>query len=124
MWCSHALFLHVCRTMIAACHPIVLFPLTHAHFPFTHRQESLAQLMMSKKTKRLYGRMQHGIEQKKEAVGRLETKRKAIEAASDAGGKGGGKGKGNVKGHAAAKGTSAGGKKAQAPQPPAKKTRR
>ena len=38
--------------------------------------------MMSKKTKRLYGRMQHGIEQKKAAVSALETKRVAAENAA------------------------------------------
>lgn len=36
--------------------------------------------MMSKKTKRLYGRMQHGIEKKQNAVDRLEEKRIAIES--------------------------------------------
>lgn len=35
--------------------------------------------MMGKKTKRLYDRMQHGIGKKKEAVEKLESKRKAIE---------------------------------------------
>ena len=35
---------------------------------------------MSKKTKRLYGRMQHGIEKKQNAVDRLEEKRIAIES--------------------------------------------
>lgn len=41
----------------------------------------MAGIMMSKKTKRLYGRMQHGIEKKQNAVDRLEEKRIAIESA-------------------------------------------
>ena len=40
----------------------------------------MAGIMMSKKTKRLYGRMQHGIEKKQNAVDRLEEKRIAIES--------------------------------------------
>ena len=38
--------------------------------------------MMSKKTKRLYGRMQHGIEEKKAAIRTLESKREGIEKAA------------------------------------------
>ena len=41
--------------------------------------------MMSKKTKRLYGRMQHGIEEKKAVVRTLETKRAAQEKAEKTG---------------------------------------
>lgn len=41
--------------------------------------KDLSKLMMSKKTQRLYGRMQHGIEGKKAAVRALETKRESIE---------------------------------------------
>lgn len=40
----------------------------------------LARTMMSKKTKRLYGRMQHGIAKKQYEIGRLEEKRKLVEA--------------------------------------------
>jgi len=45
----------------------------------------LSKLMMSKKTKRLYGRMQHGIEEKKAVVRTLETKRAAQEKAEKTG---------------------------------------
>lgn len=37
--------------------------------------KELSKIMMSKKTKRLYGRMQHGIEKKQQAVAQLEMKR-------------------------------------------------
>ena len=45
---------------------------------FIQDQEAneLSKLMMSKKTKRLYGRMQHGIQKKKDFVDKLMTKRK------------------------------------------------
>jgi hypothetical protein len=39
----------------------------------------LSEGMMSKKTKRLYDRMQHGISKKKDFVESLEDKRRAIE---------------------------------------------
>merc|ERR1712157_204210 len=42
--------------------------------------KALAKLMMSKKAKRLYGRMQHGIEAKQASVQSLERKRKEIDA--------------------------------------------
>jgi hypothetical protein len=39
----------------------------------------MAVSMMPKKTKRLYDRMQFGIQQKSDATKRLEAKRKALE---------------------------------------------
>ena len=64
----------------------------------------LAKTMMGKKTKRLYGRMQHGIQQKKDAVQVLQDKQQrleqekaekaAAESAKDNKGKGKGKGAG------------------------------
>mmetsp|Transcript_28545 Transcript_28545/g.37042 ORF Transcript_28545/g.37042 Transcript_28545/m.37042 type:complete len:686 (+) Transcript_28545:104-2161(+) len=39
----------------------------------------MAQIMMSKKAKRLYGRMQHGLKKKKDAIEKLEAKRRKID---------------------------------------------
>ena len=41
--------------------------------------KALAKLMMSKKAKRLYGRMQHGIQEKQKNVETLERKRKEVD---------------------------------------------
>jgi len=46
-------------------------------------ESSLPHIMMSKKTKRLYGRMQHGIQKKKDSIERLVEKRKIIESESE-----------------------------------------
>eukprot|EP00611_Tribonema_gayanum_P021813 TRINITY_DN4275_c0_g1_i1.p1 TRINITY_DN4275_c0_g1~~TRINITY_DN4275_c0_g1_i1.p1 ORF type:complete len:745 (+),score=263.09 TRINITY_DN4275_c0_g1_i1:163-2397(+) len=53
--------------------------------PQTEAQElhELSKIMMSKKAKRLYGRMQHGIGKKRETIDRLKAKRKAIESQYD-----------------------------------------
>jgi pescadillo len=50
--------------------------------PQTESEElhELSALMMSKKAKRLYGRMQHGISKKRGEIDRLKAKRKAVEA--------------------------------------------
>lgn len=42
----------------------------------------LSKLMMSKKTKRLYGRMQNSIQQKQGALEKLKEKRAALDASS------------------------------------------
>lgn len=47
-----------------------------------HDESSLPHIMMNKKTKRLYGRMQHGLQKKKDEISRLETKRKELENTS------------------------------------------
>jgi hypothetical protein len=41
--------------------------------------KELSKTMMGKKTKRLYDRMQHGINEKKETINKLEAKRKVEE---------------------------------------------
>eukprot|EP00741_Cyanophora_paradoxa_P017274 tig00020961_g16684.t1 len=43
-------------------------------------EKELAKIMMTKKQKRLYGRMQHGIKRKQDAAEALETKRARIDA--------------------------------------------
>eukprot|EP00997_Jenningsia_sp_PLL12_P005713 NODE_2247_length_959_cov_72.646154_g1851_i0.p1 GENE.NODE_2247_length_959_cov_72.646154_g1851_i0~~NODE_2247_length_959_cov_72.646154_g1851_i0.p1 ORF type:complete len:268 (-),score=50.39 NODE_2247_length_959_cov_72.646154_g1851_i0:154-930(-) len=40
---------------------------------------ALSHIMMNKKTKRLYGRMQHGLQKKKDVVERLEQKKRELE---------------------------------------------
>jgi hypothetical protein len=72
--------------------------------------------MMGKKTKRLYGRMQHGIQQKKDAVQALQDKQQRLEREKAAAGNSAkGKGKGQGAGPAAAK---------PAPAPRAKKAKK
>lgn len=72
--------------------------LTHLVLAFVRTQEEelhdMSQIMMSKKTRRLYGRMQHGIDKKKEAVEALVRKRKQLEEQEEAKA---GKGKGKAK---------------------------
>ena len=49
--------------------------------------KALAMLMMSRKKRRLYDRMQHGINKKAEAEAKLQAKREAIDAAKAGKGK-------------------------------------
>lgn len=49
--------------------------------------KELSKTMMGKKTKRLYDRMQHGIQAKQESVQRLVTKRDEAEAKEKSSGK-------------------------------------
>ena len=42
--------------------------------------KDMAKMLMSKKAKRLYGRMQHGRERKQAAVGRLRKRRELLAA--------------------------------------------
>ena len=46
---------------------------------------SLSRIMMNKKAKRLYARMQHGIQRKRDHAESLEKKRAAIDAVEDSG---------------------------------------
>lgn len=59
-------------------------PPLYSLFYFLHQKQDqeaaeLSKTMMSKKTKRLYGRMQHGLEQKKQQVQSLVQKRERTE---------------------------------------------
>jgi pescadillo len=47
----------------------------------TNDDETLSHIMMNKKTKRLYGRMQHGLQKKQEQVDSLKEKRKSLDQA-------------------------------------------
>jgi hypothetical protein len=40
----------------------------------------MSHIMMSKKTQRLYGRMKHGVQKKRDSIDRLVEKRKALES--------------------------------------------
>lgn len=57
----------------------IVHKVTQKKLTETEEDQDLAKSMMSKKTKRLYGRMQHGIEKKQEVVSNLEVKRKALD---------------------------------------------
>lgn len=106
-------------------HPFIGFyvytPINHRQPTLTHQDEEakeLATTMMSKKTSRLYQRMQHGIKGKDDEVALLKQKAAQAETEAETSAKNSGKGK--VQAKPAEKGRD----KTAAAKPSAKKSKK
>ena len=81
VWVCHIVHFYTIRRFFVVLQNIYLMFFLYLYVFLLQAEEAnnLSKLMMSKKTKRLYGRMQHGIEEKKAAIRTLESKREEHE---------------------------------------------